>query len=58
MATLTSTASGPGNELLLEGRITAYTAAPIWRSAIDTLARNPDRPDVVDAPASIFASTC
>jgi phospholipid/cholesterol/gamma-HCH transport system permease protein len=35
--------------VVLEGRITAYTAAPIWRSAIDTLARNPDRPVVVDA---------
>jgi len=44
-----STSSGQGIELLLEGRITAYTAAPIWQSAIDTLARNPDRPIVVDA---------
>jgi len=38
-----------GASVVLEGRITAYTAAPIWRSAIDTLARNPDRPVVVDA---------
>jgi phospholipid/cholesterol/gamma-HCH transport system permease protein len=35
--------------VVLEGRITAYTAAPIWQSAIDTLARNPDRPVVIDA---------
>ena len=34
---------------MLEGRITAYTAAPIWKDALDTLARNPDRPIVVDA---------
>ena len=48
-----STVKGPGADggasVVLEGRITAYTAAPIWRSAIDTLARNPDRPVVVDA---------
>src|SRR5262245_28823005 len=35
--------------LELEGRITAYTAAPIWRAAVDTLERNPARPIVVDA---------
>lgn len=35
--------------VMLEGRITAHTAAPIWQSAVDTLARNPDRPIVVDA---------
>jgi hypothetical protein len=23
-------------KLVLEGRITAYTAAPIWRAAVDT----------------------
>lgn len=33
----------------LEGRITAQTAAPIWRSTIDVLERNPDQPIVVDA---------
>jgi phospholipid/cholesterol/gamma-HCH transport system permease protein len=49
MATMTSTSSGQGVELLLEGRITAYTAAPIWRAAIEMLTRNPDRPVVVDA---------
>jgi phospholipid/cholesterol/gamma-HCH transport system permease protein len=34
---------------MLEGRITAHTAAPIWQSAIDTLARNPTQPIVIDA---------
>ena len=38
-----------GVSVVLEGRITAYTAAPIWRSAIDTLTRNPTRPVVIDA---------
>jgi phospholipid/cholesterol/gamma-HCH transport system permease protein len=38
-----------GVTVLLQGRITAYTAAPVWRLAIETLARNPDRPIVVDA---------
>jgi phospholipid/cholesterol/gamma-HCH transport system permease protein len=33
----------------LEGRITAGTAAPIWKTATETLARNPNRPIVVDA---------
>ena len=33
----------------LEGRVTAYTVAPIWRAALDTLSRNPDRPVIVDA---------
>jgi len=46
---MTSTDSGSEIELRLQGRITAYTAAPIWRSAIDTLTRNPDRPIFVDA---------
>ena len=35
--------------MVLEGRITAHTAAPVWQSALDTLARYPDRPVVVDA---------
>lgn len=35
--------------ITLEGRITAYTAAPIWRAALEALSRNPDRPVVVDA---------
>src|SRR4030095_9551046 len=48
----TTTSGSPMNDtvsVVLEGRITAYTAAPIWQSAIDTLTRNPDRPIVVDA---------
>jgi len=40
---------GDAASVVLEGRITAYTAGPIWQSAIDTLARNPSRPVVVDA---------
>jgi phospholipid/cholesterol/gamma-HCH transport system permease protein len=35
--------------VVLEGRITAHTAAPIWHSALETLARNPAQPVVVDA---------
>src|SRR5262245_26692447 len=41
--------SGAAIELQLEGRITAYTAAPVWRSAIEALERNPDKPVIVDA---------
>jgi phospholipid/cholesterol/gamma-HCH transport system permease protein len=44
-----SAATGDGVRLVLEGRITTHTAGPIWQSAIDTLARNPDRTVVVDA---------
>jgi phospholipid/cholesterol/gamma-HCH transport system permease protein len=36
-------------QVLLEGRITAHTAAPIWQSVIETLTRHPDRPILVDA---------
>lgn len=35
--------------IVLEGRITAYSAAPIWQAARDTLACNPERPVIVDA---------
>lgn len=35
--------------IALTGRITAYTAAPVWRSALDTLTQNPGRPIIVDA---------
>ena len=42
-------------KVVLEGRITAYTAAPIWKDALDTLARNPDRPIVVDASRLEYA---
>jgi phospholipid/cholesterol/gamma-HCH transport system permease protein len=43
------TAAVDGVRIELKGRLTAYTAAPIWRSALDTLARNPDRQIIVDA---------
>lgn len=33
----------------LEGRITAYTAAPVWSEALATLTDNPERPVVFDA---------
>ncbi|MCP5458301.1 MAG: ABC transporter permease [Gammaproteobacteria bacterium] len=42
-------AGGDAVTLALRGRITAYTAASIWRQALDTLSRYPDRPIVVDA---------
>jgi phospholipid/cholesterol/gamma-HCH transport system permease protein len=35
--------------IVLESRITAYTAGPIWRAALDTLEKNPNRPVVVEA---------
>ena len=43
--------SGPAEAvtLSLNGRITAYTVAPVWEAALDTLQGNPDRPIVVDA---------
>jgi phospholipid/cholesterol/gamma-HCH transport system permease protein len=44
-----STAAADDVCVVLEGRITAHTAEPIWQSALDTLARYPDRPVVVDA---------
>jgi phospholipid/cholesterol/gamma-HCH transport system permease protein len=56
---MTASAAEPGAadrvRIELKGRITAYTAAPIWRSALDTLARNPDRPIVIDAAHLEFA---
>ena len=49
----TGTASMPGADeaetIRLPDRITAHTAAPIWQAALDTLARNPHHPIVVDA---------
>src|SRR5215470_4043969 len=42
-------AAGSVATIALEGRITTYTVAPIWRAALETLARNPDRSVVVDA---------
>jgi phospholipid/cholesterol/gamma-HCH transport system permease protein len=44
-----ATVEADSAQLVLEGRITARTAAPIWRSALATLARNRDRPVVIDA---------
>lgn len=35
--------------LALQGRITAHTAMPVWRSAVETLNSHPDRPIVIDA---------
>jgi anti-anti-sigma regulatory factor len=35
--------------LSLEGRITAYSVAPVWRNALETLSGNPDRPILIDA---------
>jgi phospholipid/cholesterol/gamma-HCH transport system permease protein len=35
--------------ITLEGRITAYTVAPIWHAALETLSLNPDQPIRVEA---------
>lgn len=40
---------------MLQGRLTAYTAAPVWQAALDTLIRNPDRPVMVDASGLEYA---
>jgi phospholipid/cholesterol/gamma-HCH transport system permease protein len=48
-ASASSAGTQDAPSVVLEGRITAYTAAPVWRAAIETLARNPDRPVIVDA---------
>lgn len=49
MATTDQTAAGGPVGLELAGRITAYTAGPVWQSALETLDRYPDSPIVVDA---------
>ena len=51
MSTGTASVSGADGaaSISLPGRITAYMAAPVWHSALDTLARNPRRPIIVDA---------
>jgi phospholipid/cholesterol/gamma-HCH transport system permease protein len=49
MSTATTSGLHGSVSLVLEGRITAYTAAPIWQSAMDTLAGNPNRRVIVDA---------
>src|SRR5215470_1478037 len=41
--------------IVLKGRITAYSAAPIWRSALETLAGNPARPIIIDASEVEYA---
>jgi phospholipid/cholesterol/gamma-HCH transport system permease protein len=46
---MTGSASTGAVTLSLEGRITAYSVAPVWRKALETLSRNPDRPILVDA---------
>jgi phospholipid/cholesterol/gamma-HCH transport system permease protein len=48
-------AAGNSTTITLEGRITAYTVAPIWKSAVETLRRNPDRRIVVDASRLEYA---
>jgi phospholipid/cholesterol/gamma-HCH transport system permease protein len=49
MTAATEPIGGDGVRIELKGSITAYTAAPVWQSALETLARNPDRPIIVDA---------
>lgn len=49
MTTASAAPAGGAALILLEGRITAHTVAPIWRAALEILARNPDRPVRVDA---------
>jgi anti-anti-sigma regulatory factor len=44
-----------GVRIVLKGRTTAYTAAPIWSSALETLARNPHRPLIIDASQVEYA---
>jgi len=48
-ATSANPAAGGPALIVLAGRITAYSAGPVWQAALDILAKNPDRPVVVDA---------
>jgi phospholipid/cholesterol/gamma-HCH transport system permease protein len=48
-ATTSIPPSADAARIVLEGRLTAYTAGPVWQAALDTLAKNPDRPIVIDA---------
>jgi phospholipid/cholesterol/gamma-HCH transport system permease protein len=49
-STGTSIPPGAGAaNIVLEGRVTAYTAGQVWQAALDTLAKNPHRPVVVEA---------
>jgi phospholipid/cholesterol/gamma-HCH transport system permease protein len=43
--------------LRLEGRITAHTAASVWRSALETFAAHPDRPIVIDTSGLEYVDT-
>jgi phospholipid/cholesterol/gamma-HCH transport system permease protein len=54
-ASTTQPVAADGVRIELKGWITAYTAAPIWRSARETLARNPSRPIIVDASQVEYA---
>jgi len=54
-ASATEQIAGDGVRIELRGRITAYTAAPLWRSALETLARHPGRPIIVDASQVEYA---
>jgi phospholipid/cholesterol/gamma-HCH transport system permease protein len=47
--TMVQTGIGEAATFALEGRLTAYTVAPVWAEALETLRRNPERPIVVDA---------
>jgi phospholipid/cholesterol/gamma-HCH transport system permease protein len=49
MTQMDKTGAAAPARLALEGRITAYTAGPVWQTALATLDGNPDRPVVVDA---------
>jgi phospholipid/cholesterol/gamma-HCH transport system permease protein len=51
---MTSTDESGADEVAsfaLRGRITVHTATPIWKCALETLARNPQRRVIVDASA-------
>lgn len=55
MNAMAEPAAAGSARIVLEGRITAYTAPPIWQQALDTLARNTNRPVVVDASRLEYA---
>jgi phospholipid/cholesterol/gamma-HCH transport system permease protein len=57
MTTANVEPAADGVRIELKGCITAYTAAPVWRSALETLTRNPDRPIIVDASQVEYADT-
>jgi phospholipid/cholesterol/gamma-HCH transport system permease protein len=49
VATAAGSTESEAAGIVLPGRITAYTAAPVWKAALAILAGNPDRPVVIDA---------